>query len=102
MRPHAACFRMQRGALHVSIAESKNFRSRAGCFHERVIGRHAAIVVQPDALACVVVQLLRTLRRAFGRTITAVPQRDKKIALPIKYDARSEMQARSRFRLHLE
>ena len=102
MRPYAACFRMQRRALHVAVTPCKYFRSRARRFDERVIGGNTTVVVQTNALAGVVVQLLRAVCRTFRRTVAAITECDVQVALPIKHDARSKVHPRRRFRLHLK
>ena len=102
MGPQLAGFRMERRALHVAVAQRENFRLRARCLDERIVRRNTAIVVQANALAGVIVQLLCALLVAFAWTIATITQGEEKITLPVEHNARAEMMCSAALGLQLE
>ena len=72
---------MQRCALHVAVAECKFFRQPARFADERIVFRHAAIVVQAYHRAVVITGILRALHFA------AVAERNVEIAFAVEDDA---------------
>ena len=96
VRPQQAGLRMQRRALHVAIAQRIFFRQPAGFAHERIVFRHAAVVVQADHRTVVIAGILRALHFA------AVAEGDKQITFAVEHDARAEVIAGAQLRQHAE
>ena len=72
---------MQRCALHVAITQRVFFRAPAGLAHERVVLGYAAIIVDTDDGAIVILGVLRALHFA------AITQRDVEQTIAIKHQA---------------
>ncbi|KAG1246581.1 hypothetical protein G6F65_020608 [Rhizopus arrhizus] len=64
-----------------------DFGPRAGLADKGIVGRHAAVDLQPHHLALQLVQVLR------GRALVVLAQRDEQIPLAVKHQARPEVQA---------
>src|SRR5688572_20259426 len=87
---------MQRGALHVAVTEGELLRLPARAADEGIVLRHAAVVVQADHRAGVVVGLLRALHLA------AVAEREIHVARAVEHDAPAEVLAAAPFGSLLE
>ena len=48
VRPDVAGLRMNREPLHVAVSVTPDLRPRAGAAHERVVRRHAPVVMEAD------------------------------------------------------
>ena len=85
---------MNRQPLHVAMAVAPDLRPRAGAGHERIVRRHAAVVVQPDDLAVMVGQILRRVRLeiAFGRHLP-IAERQEQEPVPVERDLAAEVTA---------
>ena len=81
--PQIAGLRMNRQALHVAMAVAPDFRPRAGAGHERIVRRHAAVVVQADDLAVMVGEVLRRMRFevAFRRHLPIAERQEQEAVL---------------------
>src|SRR6185295_2279444 len=84
---------MQRRALLVAMAEVELLRPPALLADERIVLRHAAVVVQPDDRAVVVAWHLRPLHLA------ALAERQVEEAGAVEDDAAAEVQAAGSLRL---
>ena len=83
---------MQRRALHVAVPEVEFLRLPSRLAGERVVLRDAAIVVQPDHRAGVVIRSLRALH------LPALAEREIQIAVAVEDDAAAEVDAARAFR----
>src|SRR5207245_5288080 len=92
VRPEHSRLRMQRRALQVAVPEVEFLGLPAGLAGEGVVPGDAAIVVQPDHRAGMVIRPLRAL------PLPALAEREIKIAVAVEDDAAAEVDAARAFR----
>src|SRR5207302_9043799 len=92
VRPEHSRLRMQRRALHVAVPEVEFLGLPSRLSGERVVLRHAPIVVQTDHRAGVVIRALRALH------LPALAEREIEIAVAVEDDAPAEVDAARAFR----
>ena len=82
------------------MSVAPDLRTRAGAADERIVGRHAAIVVQPDDLAVMVREILRRVRLEvpLGRNLP-IAERQEQVAVLVERDLAAEVSAALRHRL---
>ena len=91
--------RMDGDPLHVAVAVAPDLRPGAGATHERVVGRHTPVVMQPDHLAVMIRQILRGMRLELAfRRYLAVAERQEQVAVAVESDLAAEMVAPFRHR----
>src|SRR4030095_9452336 len=92
VRPEHAGLGVQRRALLVAVAEVEFLRLPGGLADERIVLRHAAVVVQADHRARVILGL-----RGAGH-LAAVAQREVDVAGAVEDDAPAEVVSRAALR----
>ena len=96
--------RIEGQALRIAVAHAPDFRQRARAAHERIVLRHAAVVVQAQDLALMAgkalrrvpfeVRIHRAARRAREQARHAVADRHEQMSLAVERDARAEVTRR--------
>jgi hypothetical protein len=82
------------------MAVAPDLRSRTGTCDERIVGRHASIVVKADDRTVMVCQILRGMRlQIAGRRCLTIAHADEDVTLTIECDARAVVSAAARDRL---
>src|SRR5438309_9346915 len=92
VRPEHSRLRMQRRALHVAVPEVEFLGLPSRLADERVVLRDAAIIVQPDHRAGMVIRALRAL------LLPALAEREIKSAVAVEDDAAAEVDAARAYR----
>ncbi len=92
--PDVAGLRMDGEPLHVAMSVAPDLRPRAGAVDERIVSRHAPVVVQPDDLAVVIRQILRRMRLELAfRSDLPVAERQEQVPVAVEGDLAAEMVA---------
>src|SRR5688572_28762097 len=83
VRPQVAGLRVDDEALRVAMAVAPDLRARALATDERVVRRHAAVVVEAQDLALVVRQVLRRVgfEVALGRRLAIAGRQEEEALL---------------------
>src|SRR5262245_61657056 len=96
VRPEHPGLWMQRRALLIAVPEVEFLRLPGRLSDERIVLRHAAVVVQADDRAGVIVGLLR------ARHLAAVAEREIEVACAVEHDAATAVNARAPLRARPE
>ena len=94
VHPDVAGVGMDGEPLHVPMSPAPDLRPGAGAVDERIVGRYAAVVVQPDGLAMVIRQILRRVRLevSLGWNLP-ISERQKEEAVLVERDLAAEVPA---------